>query len=72
MPCLQVSLLVRHNVAAARRVAATAQLLAGGEGAEQSSVARHLANIQAIAAQGADDTLGLAIGRALTGLDALN
>jgi glutaryl-CoA dehydrogenase len=68
----QVSLHKRHNVDAARRVASMARAMLGGIGITDAyPVMRHLMNIESVYTyEGTHDIHTLAIGRALTGLDA--
>eukprot|EP00884_Botryococcus_braunii_P014247 jgi/Botrbrau1/22823/Bobra.0132s0146.1 len=69
---VQVSMHKRHNVAAARQVASTARGMLGGNGISDAyPVMRHLMNIESVYTyEGTHEIHTLAIGRALTGLNA--
>ena len=68
----QVSLHKRHNVSVARKVARRAREMLGGIGITDAyPVMRHMMNIESVYTyEGTDDVHTLAVGRALTGINA--
>lgn len=71
---VQVSMHKRHNVGAAREIASTARSMLGGIGITDAySVIRHMMNIESVYTyEGTHEVHTLALGRALTGLNAFS
>lgn len=69
---VQVSMHKRHNVAVAREIASTARSMLGGIGITDAySVIRHMMNLESVYTyEGTHEVHTLALGRALTGLNA--